>query len=211
MKLLENFKTIYGRDPTAKETQDIMRFITKIGIKENDALLLFFLFESHNLSRLEAIPKLVQDASENATRDARSIAKGAVGGAVSDAIPRLVKAVNDQVKAHSGALAAAQRYKMIAIAAASMAVLALSCGGFGWWVGQKQVEEARQFGYFQGSQNNAFLSTQEGQLAASWYRSGTLAHLINCDRPGWYRGTQGYCMIGVIKEKDGTTTQYGWK
>lgn len=206
MKFAESFKMVFGRDPTDREIQSYMRFTTATGIKENDALLSFFLFEERNLARLEDIPNSIKDASQDATRDAKERAKAAIDGAVSDAVPQLVDAVNKQIDRTAVNRSVTQKFQWLAIAAGAAAVLVATAGGLGWYLGSQQKEFARQTGFIEGSKANAFLSTGEGQIAFSWYKSGTLGNLIRCDRPGWSMSKDGICVVAPTKE--GT---YGWK
>lgn len=206
MKFADNFKTVNGRDPTDRELQTYQRFVAAMGIRENDALLSFFLFEERNLSRLESIPNLINIASEKATTDAKMRAKTAVDSAVSDAIPQLVSAVNTQIDRSSVNRSVTQKYKWLALMASAAIVLVAVASTLGWYVRSQQTEYARQAGFIEGSKANAFLSTFEGQMAFAWYKSGTLGHLIRCDQPGWYRAKEGVC-IGAA----GKDVTYGWK
>ena len=206
MKFIEKFKLVFGRDPTDQEAQAYQRFVTAMGIRENDALVLFFLFQERNLSRLENIPNIIKDASQDATRDAKDRAKAAIDDAVSDAVPQLVDAVNKQIDRTAVNHSLTQKYQWLAIAASAAAVLVATSGGLGWYLGGQQTEFARQAGFIEGSKANAFLSTGEGQIAFSWYKSGTLGNLIRCDRPGWSMSKDGICVVAPTKE--GT---YGWK
>ena len=206
MKYIEKFKTVFGRDPTDQEAQAYQRFVTAMGIKENDALVMFFLFQERNLSRLEDIPNTIKVTSEDAIKDAKVRAKVAIESAVSDAVPQLVDAVNKQIDRTAINRSVTQKYQWLAGMAGAAVLLVATAAGLGWYVGSKETEFARQAGFLEGSKANAFLSTFEGQMALSWYKTGTLGNLIRCDRPGWSTSKDGVCIVGPTKE--GT---YGWK
>ena len=145
-------------------------------------------------------------ASADATKDAKDRVKSAIDGAVSDAIPQLVDAVNKQIDRTAANRSVTQKYQWLAAMAGTALALVIAASGLGWYVGSKQTEFERQAGFIEGSKANAFLSTFEGQMALSWYKSGTLGHLIRCDKPGWYTSKDGICIVAATK--DGT---YGWK
>ena len=46
------YEKVFGYKPSALDLREMERFVTQLGIKENDALLLFFLFQERNLRRL---------------------------------------------------------------------------------------------------------------------------------------------------------------
>ena len=50
--LRQHYESVFGCKPTEKELQSLDNFVTRLRIRENDPILLFFLFEERNLRRL---------------------------------------------------------------------------------------------------------------------------------------------------------------
>lgn len=201
----EQFVLAFGRDPTDAEFQHFHRFLTATDIKENDSLVGFYLFEQSNLARLESIPAAISNAATAAENAAKRQSKAAIDTAVSGAVPQLVKCVDEQVATISKARAMAERSKWLMWCAAGCMVALLSVGGFGYWLGSKEIDTVRKTAFTEGSKANAWLATIQGKQAYEWYVDGTIEHMIRCDKPGWrIAGTS------CIPDADRNDNIYGW-
>lgn len=60
MAFKDQFKIVFGRDMTTEEEADYYKYTSELGIKKNDALLTFFLFQQHNLALLSQIPATLE-------------------------------------------------------------------------------------------------------------------------------------------------------
>lgn len=206
MQRIENqYEAITGRKPDDAVLQSLLRKATAAGIKENDALLLFFIITEHGISALESVPASIERAAIKAEIAAKERAAAAVSQAVSQAVPQLVAKVDEQVAKVSQATASTQRMKWVASTAGVLALVFCMVAGLGYWIGNKELEVARQEAYTKGSQANVWLQTPEARWAQQAYQNGELSALMNCSRPGWSRQSNGLCI--VAETKDGT---YGW-
>lgn len=203
----EKFKVVFGRPPTDKELQSLNRFVAQTDIKENDALLTFFLFEERNIERLESVPAGIEAASVAAEKSASERIDASIAAASQQAVPALVAAVDAQVAKISKAKMRKELTKWVSIAAGVAFVVVAGSVGVGYWLGSKEIAVAREASFLDGSKAAAWLTTPEARTAWKWAQDGTLGHFIRCDRPGWMRLKDGQCAPFETKNHEA----YGWK
>jgi hypothetical protein len=135
----ERFALVFGREPTDKEKQEYTRFVTTIGVSENDALLMFFLFQQRNLDQLAEIPRRIEQAAQATEKAAQAQIATNVSKAATEAVPLLVDMVNKQVENAVQDRAEAMQYKWIAISCVAAFLTIAAALGLGYQVGLKEA------------------------------------------------------------------------
>lgn len=181
----DRFKTVFGRDMSDKERQSFDRFIATMGIREQDALLTFFLFQEQNLGRFEAIPASIGKTADDAERLFAAKLNLTKAALLNDLGPELAKTVVTQSNAIAGKKAWTDFIRVTLCAVMSTSVILLAVGYIAHDAGLKTGNAE---GYAQARDEKAaaaWATTPEGRVAYSLALAGSLRHLADCDGPGW--------------------------
>ena len=162
-------------------------FVKVLGLKEQDALLLFFMFEQKNMARLEEIPAAIEKAATKAAESAKARAESMVSETVAKAAPALTASVSKQVQQIAEASTSVARSKWVMIAAGVCAIAALFLVGGGFLLGQK-AGQAQGFAQAQDQKAAAsWATTDPGMKAHAMHQSGALDLVTTCSGDGWVK------------------------
>ena len=95
--LRQHYESVFGCTPTEKELQSLENFVTRLRIRENDPILLFFLFEERNLRRLSEITKRIESAGLQAEAAARARCDAVAHESIRQTVPRLLQEIESQI------------------------------------------------------------------------------------------------------------------
>lgn len=223
---------ISGGEVTPEQVQRVQAIAHTLDISSNDPLfpLLIALDTYHGVfsslpERMSASAKTVVDAT---TQRAGDRAKINIDDAIAKAIIGMTGALNeasrDVVKKVANDVATKERTKWLV---GSLAVACFMFAGFGWFMHSNGYDSGKN----EAAAANAWMTTSEGQSAQSLFRdspeiaawagtkeakkafalskSGELAVIVNCDRPGWeVEKNEGKKLC--VPRADPTKGQYGW-
>lgn len=187
--LSQHYESVFGCKPASNELQALNRFITKLGIRENDPILLFYLFQEQNLRRLSEIPKRIESAGLQSEAAARARCDAVAHESIRQTVPRLLQEIESQIDR----VAAARerlRFTRSVIAATMLALSGLTAASVaGYSYGHDRAQTEAQWEAVQATEANEALRTPEGRRVFRWYlqHPSSVRALMDCDKPGWVK------------------------
>ena len=202
------YEKVFGYKPSALDLREMERFVTQIGIKENDALLLFFLFQEKNLRRLSDIPAEIEKAGAQVEKTAKARCDAVLQQSINHVAPQLVERVGNLVQV---VLADRERLRFThgVLVAAFIALLSLlAVAGGGYLVGYERAETWSHREMAALEMSEAALKTPEGRRVMLWYLRAPEAvrEVMTCSNLGWkIKGDRCFPHL----HEDGKV--YGWR
>jgi hypothetical protein len=206
-KLRQHYESIFGCKPSAKELQSLEHFMTRLGIRENDAILLFFLFEERNLQRLSEIPKRIEHAALRSETAARARCDAVAQESIRHTVTRLLDEIASQID-RVVATRERMRFTRGVVAATMFALTGFAAAAAGGYVyGHDRALTIARGEAIQASAANEALRTPEGQRVFRWYlqHPSSVRALMDCNRPGWIK--EG---VACYPERNRGRQLYGW-
>ena len=206
-RLREHYESVFGCKPTDKEMQSLEQFVTHLRIRENDPVLLFFLFEERNLRRLSEITQRIESAGLQSEAAARARCDAVAHESIRQTVPRLFQAIESQI---DRVVATRERLRFTkSVVAATMLALAgltaASIGGYSF--GHDRAQTEAQWEAVRAAEASEALRTPEGRRVFRWYlqHPSSVRALMDCNKPGWTKdGTACYA------ERDSSRQLHGW-
>jgi len=205
--LRQHYESVFGCTPTEKELQSLENFVTRLRIRENDPILLFFLFEERNLRRLSEITKRIESAGLQAEAAARARCDAVAHESIRQTVPRLLQEIESQI---DRVVAARERLRFTksVIAATMLALSGLTAASVaGYSYGHDRAQTEAQWEAVRAAEANDALRTPEGRRVFRWYlqHPSSVRALMDCNKPGWTKdGT------ACFAERDSSKQLYGW-
>lgn len=205
--LSQHYESVFGCKPASNELQALNRFTTKLGIRENDPILLFYLFQEQNLRRLSEIPKRIESAGLQAEAAARARCDAVAHESIRQTVPRLLQEIESQI---DRVVAARERLRFTksVIAATMLALSGLTAASVaGYYYGHDRAQTEAQWEAVRAAEANDALRTPEGRRVFRWYlqHPSSVRALMDCNKPGWTKdGT------ACFAERDSSRQLHGW-
>ena len=165
--LRQHYESVFGCTPTEKELQSLENFVTRLRIRENDPILLFFLFEERNLRRLSEITKRIESAGLQAEAAARARCDAVAHESIRQTVPRLLQEIESQI---DRVVAARERLRFTrsVIAATMLALSGLTAASVaGYSYGHDRAQTEAQWEAVRAAEANDALRTPEGNRSLS--------------------------------------------
>ena len=225
MNIDDAFAKLLGRQATDEERMRLYRTRDALGLQDNDALWLLLIGLQYHQIQYEAIPEQISNAVNGILSNAKKTAETEMKGTAVKIHGELVQSVANTAKEVANATAGKSMAQWTLSAVFGSAVVI--CGAL--WLGHNWGYDA---GKAEAATAAAWMATAPGQAAykafrddpeaAEWagtraartayrmHKSGSLAIVEDCSRPGWEtekkNGTK-ICYPYAIKNGN----VYGWE
>lgn len=185
----EAFVALWGRQPSDKEKQRLMRERDALHLKDNDTLWRLLVVLGHHETLYAEIPARIAKVASDVTDNVKAAADFEFKTAAARTRAELAKAVAQTAHDIAGRVASARRLKWVSLGVVVACGAFVGIGASGFRFGLTVGDSAgRLAGYATARDEkaaSAWANTAEGQLAHSLANAGSLRDLATCTGRGW--------------------------